>query len=212
LIGKAATLAARELLSDCLRAACPEPEEQRILEQQSALDVVLLDVVDETVDAPNRGLPDLCGCLDAVAAHQLMQFQLTVGREKASAAARGAATDDILLDQYDAQSLAKKFGGRTDTAESAPDDEHVALDRLRKGWAILVFLDQQGGDPPNLIDHPHTTNRPGHPLHLTETACGIVAPFAPFALHAQRNAIGRALIGAIRLSVGHLVTPPPARR
>src|SRR4029077_12734230 len=65
----------------------------------------------------------------------------------------------------------------------------------------------QGGDPPILIDHPHATNLPGHPLHRTETACGIVAPFAPFALHARRNAIGTALIGAIRLSAGPTSSP-----
>ena len=139
LIGEPDALPTLELGRNGFLAARAEPEKQRILPQQSALDVVLLDGVDDAVDAPARRLPDFRGGLGAVAANQLMQFELAVGSEKAGAATRGTAADDVLLDQHDAQALAQEFRGRTDAAESPADDQHVALDRLGEWRAILVL-------------------------------------------------------------------------
>ena len=104
--------------------------------------------------------------LGAVAANQLMQLELAVGRQKAGAASRRAAADDVLLDQNDLESLAQELRRRGDAAESAADDQHVALDVLRERRTVLVAADQQGGDPPVLIDHPHGC---GHrrPLRLS---------------------------------------------
>ena len=100
LIGEADALAALELRRDGFLAACAEPEKQRVLLQQSALDVVLLDAADDALDAAAGRVPDLRGRLGAVAANQLMQLELAVGREKAGAAARRAAADDVLLDEH----------------------------------------------------------------------------------------------------------------
>src|SRR5262245_14267566 len=83
-----------------------------------------------------------------------MQLQLAVRCQEPCAAARRAAADDVLLEEHDLQSLAQELGRRADAAESAANDQHVAFDVLRQGWAIPVLLDHQGGDPPVLINEP----------------------------------------------------------
>ena len=58
-----------------------------------------LDGIDDAVNAPARRFPDFRGGLGAVAADQLMKFELAVGSEKPGAAARRTAADDVFLDQ-----------------------------------------------------------------------------------------------------------------
>ena len=94
-------LPAMQLRIHCLFSAFAEAQKQRVLLQQSALDVVFLDGGDQALDAPQRRLPDLARGLDAVAAHQLVQLELAVGCEKARTASRGAAADDVLVEQHD---------------------------------------------------------------------------------------------------------------
>src|SRR5262249_18197447 len=86
LIGEADAFPALELGRHCLPAVRAEPKEERILLQQSALNVIPADRVDDSLDAPARCPPDLCRSLGAVAPHQLMQLELAVGREKPCAA------------------------------------------------------------------------------------------------------------------------------
>ena len=57
-----------------------------------------------------------------------MQLQFAVGREKSGAAAGGTAADDVLVDQHHLEALLQEFGGRADPAETAADDQDVALD------------------------------------------------------------------------------------
>ena len=64
-------------------------------------------------------VPDFAGGLDAVAAHQLVQLELAVGREKSGAASRGAAADDVLVDQHDLVTGLQELDGGRDSGESA---------------------------------------------------------------------------------------------
>ena len=100
LVGEAHFLAAVELRVHGFLAAFAQTQEQRVLLEQAALDVVFLDGRDESLDAGKWRGPDFAGCLHAIAAHQLVQLELAVGREKSGAASRGAAADDVLVDQH----------------------------------------------------------------------------------------------------------------
>src|SRR4029079_569712 len=114
---------------------------------------MLLDRRDEAFDAAQRRIPDLPRRFRAIAPHQLMQLELAVRCEKAGTAPRRTAADDVLLDQYDLQTLEQKFSRGADTAEAAADDQYVAFDVLGQGWAVLVPVDHESGDPPVLIDY-----------------------------------------------------------
>ena len=95
--------------------------------------------------------PDFAGRLDAVAAHQLVQLELAVGREKAGAAPGGAAADDVLVDQHHLVTDHEELDGRRDAGEAGADDDHVALDVARERRAMPVLVDEQRGEPPVLI-------------------------------------------------------------
>ena len=65
LVGESDALAALALFFDGVAAVLAEPEEQRILFKQTALDVVLLDRRNEAFDAGKRRGPDFARCLGA---------------------------------------------------------------------------------------------------------------------------------------------------
>ena len=131
LVGEAHFLPAVKLRVHGFFAAFAQPQEQRVLLQQAALDVVFLDGRDEALDAGEWGGPDFGGCLDAVAAHELVKLELAVGREKSGAAAGGAAADDVLVDQHHLVPGLEELDGRGDAGESGAHDDHVALDVTR---------------------------------------------------------------------------------
>jgi hypothetical protein len=88
LIGEADAHAALTLGLDSLCAARTEAEKQRVLLQQPALNVMLLQCADDALDAAARRFPDLRSGRRAIASNQLVQLELAVGSEEAGAAAR----------------------------------------------------------------------------------------------------------------------------
>src|SRR6185436_6180042 len=132
-----------------------EAEEQRVLLEQTAANFVLLDIPDQSLDRAHRCIPDLARGFWTVAADQLVQLQFAVGREKTRAAARRTAADDVLVDEYDLESLAQELGRGARAGEAGADDDHVALDVLPERWAVPVLRHQQRREPPVLIDHAH---------------------------------------------------------
>ena len=152
LVGEADFLPAVQLGIHGFLAALAKPEKQRVLLEQAALDVVLLDGRDQALDAAQGRLPDFAGGLDAIAAHELVQLELAVGREEARAASRGTAADDVLVQQHDLVAALEELDRRGDSGESAADDRHVALDVLGQRRTVPVLIDEQRRDPPVLID------------------------------------------------------------
>ena len=154
LIGETDFLPAMQLGIHGFLAAFAEPQKQRVLLDQAALDVVFLDGRDQALDAAQGRVPDLARGLDAVAAHQLVQLELAVGREEARAASRGTAADDVLVEQHDLVAALQELDGGGDAGESAADDRHVTLDVPGQRRAVPMLIDEQRRDPPVLIDQP----------------------------------------------------------
>ena len=166
LVGEADVLPALHLVLDRFFAALAETQKQRVLFQETAFDLELVNVLDQPLDAPDRHLPDVARGLDAVTAHQLVELQLAVGRKEARAAARRAAADNVLVDHHHAKALAQEFGGGADPTHAAADHQHVARNVLGEWRTIVELLHQQGGEPPILIDHRKPLARDGvHGLH-----------------------------------------------
>ena len=86
LIRESHALPAFPFRSDGLFAPLADAQKERILLKQSTFDVVLLDGLDDAVDAPTRHLPDFPGGVRSEPANQLMQFQFAVGSQKSGAA------------------------------------------------------------------------------------------------------------------------------
>src|SRR4051794_7973252 len=128
LIGESHALTALELRSGSLVATFAKAEEQGILLQQSAVDVIFLDVSNQALDRAAGCVPDFARGLIAVTAAELVQLQLAVRRQETSAAARGAAADDVLVDEHYFETLAQELRGRGHAGKSASDDHHIAFD------------------------------------------------------------------------------------